>query len=664
MRNIFATLALPILPIAIACGMISPQLAYAAEPLPDTASFFQHPKLSRIAFSPDGKSIALLMNAADNRVMLATMEVATLAPTILAHFKDIDVSSFHWVNNRRLVYEVGDQQIGVGDNYSAPGLFAINKDGSEQRILVERSTDFVKEAKNSRVLPWYTYFLDTVETGESDDVFVIQDNNPRSAHRRTYDLLKLNTLTGHAEPVRRPGEVVSWLIDSQGVPRIATTVEQSNSAVFYNDPKDNNWRKLAEFPTRSSRGFHPILFIPDGRLLVTTNNGKDTSAVYVYDIEKKELDSKPLISLPGYDFSGQILLDRENKKILGIRYETDALSTTWLDGGMKQMQQKIDNQLQGLVNLISVPEQHRGDTVLVYSFSDTFPGMWQLYNAATDKFTPLGQIMQGIDPAQMGTKDMVRYKARDGLEIPAYLTLPKGKKKDLPMVVLVHGGPYLRGVHWSWDADAQFLASRGYAVLEPEFRGTTGYGSKLFTAGWKQWGLAMQDDIADGTKWAIEKGYANPGRICIAGASYGGYATLMGLIRNPELFRCGIDWVGVTDINLLYDVVWSDLDDQWGKYGMPVLVGDQVKDAAQLKATSPLLNAAKITQPLLLAYGGSDRRVPIVHGTAFYKAVKATNPKVEWVEYPEEGHGWRLLKNNVDFWNRVEKFLGQNIGQP
>lgn len=259
----------------------------------------------------------------------------------------------------------------------------------------------------------------------------------------------------------------------------------------------------------------------------------------------------------------------------------------------------------------------------------------------------------------------MRYKARDGLEIPAYLTLPKGlPKKNLPMVVLVHGGPYLRGGFWQWSAASEFLASRGYAVLEPEFRGSTGFGSKHFKAGWKQWGLAMQNDIADGAKWAITEGIVDPKRICIAGASYGGYATLMGLINDPDLFRCGIDWVGVTDIDLLYSVTWSDSSEQSRRYGMPVLIGDREKDAAQLKATSPLQNAARITQPLLLAYGGSDYRVPIVHGTKFRDAVKKTNKNVEWVEYPEEGHGWGLVKNRVDFWTRVEKFLDRNIGKP
>jgi dipeptidyl aminopeptidase/acylaminoacyl peptidase len=175
----------------------------------------------------------------------------------------------------------------------------------------------------------------------------------------------------------------------------------------------------------------------------------------------------------------------------------------------------------------------------------------------------------------------------------------------------------------------------------------------------------MQHDVADGARWAIAQGIADPKRICIAGASYGGYATLMGLVNDPDLYKCGVNWVGVTDINLMYTGTWfgeSDASTDWKEYGMPELIGDPVKDAAQLKATSPIEQAARIKQPILLAYGGSDRRVPISHGRKFYDAVKATNRNVQWVEYPEEGHGWHLEKNRIDFWTRVEKFLDKNIG--
>jgi dipeptidyl aminopeptidase/acylaminoacyl peptidase len=229
-------------------------------------------------------------------------------------------------------------------------------------------------------------------------------------------------------------------------------------------------------------------------------------------------------------------------------------------------------------------------------------------------------------------------------------------------VVLVHGGPWSRGADWGWDAEVQFLASRGYAVLQPEFRGSTGFGQRHFEAGFKQWGGAMQHDVADATRWAIEQGFADPKRICIAGASYGGFATLMGLAMEPALYRCGINWVGVTDIELMYGAHWSDLSDEWKRYGMPRLIGDPEADAAMLKTASPQARAAQIGQPLLMAYGAWDVRVPIAHGERFRDAVKKHNPAVEWVVYDNEGHGWQRPKNAIDFWTRVEAFLARHIG--
>jgi dipeptidyl aminopeptidase/acylaminoacyl peptidase len=335
---------------------------------------------------------------------------------------------------------------------------------------------------------------------------------------------------------------------------------------------------------------------------------------------------------------------------------------------MKALQARVDQALPGLINEISPAPRAETAWVLVRSYSDIQPPAWNLFHTETGRLNKVGASFPAIDPARMARQDALRYPARDGLEIPAMLTIPNGSdRKNLPLVVLVHGGPYVRGGEWGWNPQAQFLASRGYAVLEPEYRGSTGFGDRHYRAGWKQWGLKMQDDIADGARWAIAQGIADPKRICIAGASYGGYATLMGLINDPDLYKCGVGWVGVTDIGLLYTGHWSfrsDLTDSWKEYGMPELIGDLKKDAAQFKATSPIQQAARLRQPLLLAYGGSDRRVPVYHGRQFYDAVKATNPHVELVVYEEEGHGWTLPKNRIDFWRRVEAFLEKNIGTP
>jgi dipeptidyl aminopeptidase/acylaminoacyl peptidase len=257
----------------------------------------------------------------------------------------------------------------------------------------------------------------------------------------------------------------------------------------------------------------------------------------------------------------------------------------------------------------------------------------------------------------------IRYKARDGLEIPAFLTLPLGRDaKNLPLIMLVHGGPNVRGTHWQWNPEAAYLAALGYAVLEPDYRGSTGWGMKIFHAGWKQWGRSMQDDLNDGMDDLVRQGIVDARRACIMGASYGGYAVMEGLARDPDRWRCGVNYVGVTDILMMNDVTWSDFaDSDYLKYGFKELVGDPDKDAAMLKAVSPLQHASSIKAPVLMTYGGLDRRVPVVHGERMRDALEKQGTTVDWTVYPREGHGFLLESNRFDFYTRVAAFLAKYL---
>jgi dipeptidyl aminopeptidase/acylaminoacyl peptidase len=300
--------------------------------------------------------------------------------------------------------------------------------------------------------------------------------------------------------------------------------------------------------------------------------------------------------------------------------------------------------------------------VLVHSYSDVDPGTYYIYDVAARRLEPVAVPRKAIDPAAMPARKPVRYAARDGLAIPGYLTLPRGHEgreaKGLPLVVLVHGGPYLRGAHWRWSAEPAWLAALGYAVLEPEFRGSAGWGGKLQAAGWKAWGGAMQDDLVDGVDWLAREGLVDPKRACLMGASYGGYAVLMGLARDPGRWRCGIDAVGVTDIGLMFDLAWADYAySDWIRYAAREMIGDPERDAARFKAASPLANAARIRAPVLMAYGAQDLRVPLVHGERMRDALLREGTPVEWVVYPEEGHGFLLADNRLDYYRRVARFL-------
>jgi len=645
----------------------APAAQQASQPAPSLADFFNNPEFGGARLSPNGRYLAAKLAAANGRERLAVVDLETQSAASVAYFSDADVGNFTWINNERLLFNTTDKQLGQADHRFGPGLYAVNRDGKQFRQLANRSGAIVSSPTARQLLPWYTFMLDQDGAQDSEYVYVTSSVKNGPGDWEAVNLLRLNTLTGHHSGVRRPDHTRGWLLDEKGEPRIATTADKGKSAIHLRDPQTGAWRVLVDFATYTggNDAFTPLAFGPDGVFYVLARRGRDKSAVFTLDLATGQTSNKPVVELDGYDFSGKLLFS--DTKLVGVRYTTDGRGTMWFDDGLKAMQAEIDAKLPGTINLVTPPKRPETPNVLVESYSDIQPRVFFVYNREAKTLSTVGAAHPKIRPAQMAHQDAVHYMARDGLRIPAWLTTPKGDAKKLPMVVLVHGGPYMRGSEWGWDPEAQFLASRGYLVLEPEFRGSTGFGDKHFRAGWKQWGLKMQDDIADGVKWAIDKGLADPKRICIAGASYGGYATLMGLVNNPELYKCGINWVGVTDIGLLSTGHWSyvsDMSDMWKEYGIPVMIGDPVKDAEQLKATSPLQQAARITQPLLMAYGRADQRVPLYHGNKFRDAVTQHNQQVEWIVYEEEGHGWALPKNRIDFWGRVEKFLDQHIGQP
>lgn len=637
--------------------------AQAAPALPAIEHFFLNAPMGAAILSPDGRSLAIRLTVEGKRVGLAVADLNSSKVATVAGFSDADVGQFRWVNDQRLVLSTTDTQAAVGARRHGPGLFAVDRDGANFTQLASRHTNGRRAAG---ILPWNTVLLPQAGTQDSNDIYVINGVGSYTGEFEHAELRRVDTRTGRAVLVSAPENVYTFLLDQRGQPRIAIAAEQEMASVYHLEA-GGEWRKISSYNayTGQAGGFQPLAFGPDGTFYVEATAGKDKSAVHAYDIKTGKLGSKPLIVSQEYDFDGQLVIGKD--RVLGARLVTDGESTIWFDDQMKAVQKLVDERLPSTINVVSVPTRAETPWVLVESYSDVQPKIFYLFDTQAKTLRIVGESRPAIVPSQMGQQDMVTYKARDGLNIPAWLTLPAGKPRSgLPMVVLVHGGPFMRGSTWGWDAERQFLASRGYAVLEPEFRGSTGFGWAHFRAGWKQWGVAMQDDIADGVRWAINQGIADPKRICIAGGSYGGYAALMGLVRDPELYQCAINWAGVSDINLMYDGHWSAVSDmpaRYRKYGMPELVGDQARDAAQLAATSPLVQAARVRKPLLMAYGEADQRVPIYHGKKFYAEVKKTNPDVEWVSYPMEGHGLNKPENRIDYWKRVEKFLERHIGK-
>lgn len=627
-------------------------LAAASAPAADRVPvepYFRHADYGAFKLSPSGKFIAGIVPV-NGRSGLVAIDLATRKPGPPITVNVSDVAWFEWVNDDRLLFTVLDKQVGLGAQRGS-GLFTVKRDGSEFRVLVRPPTGAGQWVYR------YTQFLAAPRDG-SDDVIVVAND----ANTRFPDVYRLNTDTGRKTllSLGKPGDVVRWLADRKGVVRVAVTEEPEGAhRTHWRVGESDPWTVIEEYKARPK--FTPIAFDGDGSLIVATRDRDDMAALYRFDPVTKKV-GELLAAHPQVDLMGGLIYDRRQARIVGVRYEADQSGVAWFDEDWARMSASIDRALPGRFNVLS-----RGDgpNILVFSYSDTDPGTYYLFDSVRRKLEHLVSARGDIKPEEMPPRKLVRYRARDGIEIPAWLTLPRNAELgDLPLVVYVHGGPFMRGATWAWRDEPAYLANLGYAVLEPEFRGSFGWGWKLHRAGWKQWGRAMQDDLDDGMDWLAREGTVDPKRACIMGGSYGGYAVMMGLARDPDRWRCGIDFIGVTDINLLYDVTWSDsADSTFMKFVAKDMIGDQVADAAQLAATSPLVQADKIRAPVLMAYGANDRRVPLIHGEKMKDALRARGVPVEWVVYADEGHGFLLEENRLDFYRRVAAFLDRNIGQ-
>ncbi|WP_374349356.1 alpha/beta hydrolase family protein [Chitinimonas sp.] len=648
--------------------VLSSLAAAAQGDLPRLESFFSNPSVSGVRVSPDNRQVAILQrDGSSGRFLLAVADIGELSKLrIVAGFDNADVMNVRWINNHRLSFQVGDMQ--ERESSFSGNLYAVNADGGQRVQLTAGNWHYQQEALGSnikkKVLPAEYRFYSNLHDG-SDDIIVSKTQyNKLDYSVDSVRLYRLNTINLKLDDLVsgvQPEKVSRWLLDTDGRPVIAESFNKGRQIISYRATGKDDWETLASFDYISDKGFSPLFFDFKGDLYVTAAKG-DVAALYRYDLKAKRLIDEPLFSVKGFDFDGLPDFDYTARKLMGVFYWNDAGSVAWFDSRMKEIQKRVDDALPDTTNVINCGACSTTQQFVIEASSDRKPTSYYMYDDAAAKLIRFAESRPDIKPDQMGLRDFYRYRARDGREIPVYVTVPAGgSSQPRPTVVLVHGGPNVRGAYWAWEQEAQFLASRGYLVLQPEFRGSVGFGFDHFRAGWKQWGGAMQDDLVDVVRWAADKGWTDQKRVAIMGASYGGYATLMGLAKNPEVFRCGVEWAGVTDIKLMFTYAMSDMSNEFAHYGAKTLIGDPDIDAASFKLNSPVYIADKISQPLLMAHGGNDWRVPIVHGTDFHSAIRKTNKQVEWVEYPEEGHGWSLEKNRFDFWRRVEMFLARNL---
>jgi dipeptidyl aminopeptidase/acylaminoacyl peptidase len=467
---------------------------------------------------------------------------------------------------------------------------------------------------------------------------------------------RIDLSSGDKTKVVSPQDNVwDWFADQNGNVRAGLAIDDGRWWLVYRKGDERTFKVVArhKFSEAEERGdiekFIPVDGTDGGYAVSNIKTGR--FGLYRYDFAK-DVMGEAVFEHPQVDIDD--FAQKENGEIAAIYYTDDRPRVVWLDPAMKATQSKIDEKLPGRINrVISLSRNHQ--RLIVRSGSASDPGQYYYFQPGFGSLSLLAAPYERIPAEALGQVEATSYRARDGLEIPAYLTTPRGREsKMLPLVVMPHGGPFLRDV-WSYDVWAQFLANRGYVVLQPNYRGSTGYGKDFVSRGFGQWGRAMQDDLDDGVGWLVSRGIVDPKRVCIMGGSYGGYAALWAAARNPDIYRCAISFAGISDMTamLKYDRKAFSASRYYRSWQDEVR-GDKKFD---LDTISPLYAVERISIPLLIAHGDRDQTVPMIQSKKMHEVLTRARKPHEYVIYPGEGHGFENVKDSVDFLQRVEKFL-------
>jgi dipeptidyl aminopeptidase/acylaminoacyl peptidase len=611
----------------------SPAASAADEaPIP-VRDFFRHPERGYFRISPDGKTLAFLQPY-ERRMNIYVQPIAGGEPRRLTDETARDIPDHFWKGPERLVYV---KDFGGDENFH---VVAVNKDGSGLKDL----TPF--DGVRAEIIDQLRDFPDLLLVGL----------NKRS--KEVFDAYRLDLRTGDLVLVaENPGNITSWLADHAGNIRGAQTTDGVNTSFLYRDGASGPFRTVLTTSFRDS--FSPLFFTFDNKSLYAASNlGRDKQAIVLVDPATAK-EQKVLFEHPDVDVDS-LAFSRKRKVLTTISYVTWKPQRKYLDAETEKLFAALEKQLPGYEFGIQSTTDDE-DRFVVAAYNDRTPGTRYLYDSGADKLTKLGDIAPWLPETKMAGMKPIEYKSRDGLTINGYITLPNGKEpKNLPVIVNPHGGPWARDV-WGWNPEVQMLANRGYAVLQMNFRGSTGYGRGFWQASFKQWGLKMQDDITDGVNYLVKEGIADPKRVCIYGGSYGGYATLAGVTYTPDLYACAVDYVGVSNLFTFLNTIppyWRPFLDM-----MHEMVGEPEKDKALLTATSPALNADRIKTPLFVAQGARDPRVNIDEANQMVKALKARGVDVPYMVKENEGHGFRNEENQFDFYEAMERFLAKYLGK-
>jgi len=602
-------------------------------PLIPMEDFFRNPTKTSFKLSPNGEYVAFLQPW-ESRLNVYVQKIGDEKAVRITSAKNRDIAGFAWANNERIIY-VQDKD---GDeNFK---LYAVNIDGSNPAVLT----------------PYEKVRVGIVDDLRDDPEHMIIQMNKRDP--RVFDAYRINIVTGEMEMIaQNPGNISQWITDWDGRIRVAVTTDGVNTSILYRENEKSPFKTV--ITTSFKETMQPLFFsFDDPRVVYALSNiGRDKEALVRFDLEEGK-ETEVVYQHPEVDLSG-VMYSRKRRVVLGVSYITDRRHYTFFDEQREKLQKELEKRLRGYE--VAVVDFNRDeDKCLVRTYSDKTRGAYYLYDLNTKKLTKLSDVSPWLKEEYMADMKPISFKSRDGLTIHGYLTLPKGvRPKNLPVVVNPHGGPWARDV-WGFNPEVQFLANRGYAVLQINFRGSTGYGKKFWQLGFKQWGKKMQDDITDGVNWLIEQGIADPERIAIYGGSYGGYATLAGLAFTPDLYACGVDYVGVSNLFTFLNTIppyWKPYLDMFHE-----MVGDPKRDSLLLAEASPVLHADKIKAPLFIAQGANDPRVNKAESDQMVEALRKRGIDVEYMVKYNEGHGFRNEENRFDFYRAMEKFLAKHIG--
>jgi dipeptidyl aminopeptidase/acylaminoacyl peptidase len=647
-------LAAPLLPTAAAARVLPP------------SAFIRHPAFQQVTISPDGKHLAVVSAIKNtNKYQLAivpTKSVVKHKPKVTAHFGLTDREIFLgiiWINNKRLLATTGTKSSGFARPHPTGELYATNVDGSQKGVLMGPKMGYFFEGILNR-LP------------KNPRAVLIEATQGGTNRAIAY---WLDVYTGKLHHVATsPAAYGALLTDHDGNVRVATGVNTETGwpKLYYRKAGSMDWQNESKLignkeAAAAMETGGPIMFGPDNNSVNFkdwTDNAAETMGLYSYDPSSGE--KKRLYVNPKADIAGAIG-SFSRKKIVGVRIEPGKPQILALDPKSPRMQvlAAVHQALpKAHVEITSWTKD--GNEAIVRAWGDTVSPAYYLYaSKPKPSLTFLFHAVPWIKSDDLSPMKAISFKSRDGLTIHGYLTLPRGRKaQNLPLVMYVHGGPYLR-TDWGYDpvdfdsVAEQILANHGYAVLSLNYRGSTGYGFKFLEAGFRHWGDTMQNDLADGVKWAIKQGYANPKRVCIFGASYGGYAALMSPERFPNMYQCAIGYDGVYDLFVMKSRKSDVSRSAAGRLYENTVLGSNGK---QLKAFSPSYNADKLKIPVFLLHGGRDVRAPVAGYKAMVAAIKKHGTPLKTLYESDEGHGFYSIPHREKAWKEMLAFFNKYIG--